>query len=57
MIAIAVVLAAKAVCKARMISCPVESLTVAEQQGPVSGVGVRFGGLKRIALQIGTAFA
>jgi hypothetical protein len=57
MIAIAVVLAAKAVRKVGRISRSVESLRVADLQRPVSGVRVRFGRLKRIALQIGTAFA
>jgi len=57
MIAIAVVLAAKAVRKAGRISRSVESLKVAELQRPGSGVRVRFGRPKQIALQIGTAFA
>jgi hypothetical protein len=57
MIAIAVVLAAKAVRMAGRISRSVESLKVAELQRPAIGVRVRFGRLKRIALQIGTAFA
>ncbi len=57
MIAIAVVLAAKAVRKAGRISRSVESLKVAELQGPGSGIRGRFGRLKQIALQIGTAFA
>lgn len=57
MVAITVVLAAKAVRKVRRISRPVEGVSMAHLHEPANGVRVRFGGLKRIALQIGTAFA
>lgn len=57
MIAIAVFLAAKAVRKATKISRSAEGVSMGGLQESVSSVRVRFGRLKRIASQIGTAFA
>lgn len=57
MIAIAVVLAAKAVRRAREILGSVESVNMAAVQEPNSGTRTQIGRLRRIASKVGTAFA